>query len=49
VGRHAGRERDCIGVADPMTIFPGIAIFLTVLLFNLFGDGLRATLDPKLK
>jgi peptide/nickel transport system permease protein len=30
-------------------IFPGIAIFLTVLAFNLFGDGLRDALDPRLK
>jgi glutathione transport system permease protein len=26
-----------------------VAIFLTVLAFNLFGDGLRDTLDPRLK
>jgi len=30
-------------------IVPGIAIFLTVLAFNLFGDGLRDALDPRLK
>lgn len=30
-----------------MAIFPGIAIFLTVLAFNLFGDGLRDALDPR--
>jgi ABC-type dipeptide/oligopeptide/nickel transport system permease subunit len=29
--------------------FPGLAILLTVLAFNLFGDGLRDALDPKLK
>ncbi len=29
--------------------FPGIAIALTVLGFNLFGDGLRDSLDPKLR
>ena len=28
-------------------LFPGIAIFVTVLAFNLFGDGLRDALDPK--
>lgn len=27
--------------------FPGIAIFLTVLVFNLLGDGIREVLDPK--
>jgi peptide/nickel transport system permease protein len=31
------------------TIFPGIAIILTVLGFNLLGDGLRDALDPRLK
>lgn len=30
-------------------IFPGIAIMLTVLGFNLMGDGLRDALDPKMK
>ena len=29
--------------------FPGIAILVTVLAFNLFGDGLRDALDPRLK
>jgi peptide/nickel transport system permease protein len=28
-------------------IFPGVAIFITVLSFNLFGEGLREILDPK--
>ncbi len=30
-----------------MAIFPGVAIFLSVLSFNLLGDGLRDALDPK--
>ena len=29
------------------SIFPGIAIFITVLVFNLLGDGIREILDPK--
>jgi len=29
--------------------FPGLAIFITVLGFNLFGDGLRDALDPRMK
>jgi peptide/nickel transport system permease protein len=34
--------------ADPMfMIIPGAAIFVTVLAFNLFGDGVRDALDPK--
>lgn len=32
-----------------MTLFPGLAILLTVISFNLIGDGLRDALDPKLK
>ena len=28
-------------------LWPGLAIFITVLAFNLFGDGLRDALDPK--
>lgn len=32
-----------------LTLFPGIAIFLTVLGFNLLGDGLRDALDPRLQ
>jgi hypothetical protein len=33
---------------DPMyMIIPGVAIFITVLAFNLFGDGVRDALDPK--
>lgn len=36
-------------VAPWISIVPGILIFLTVLGFNLFGDGLRAALDPRLR
>ena len=32
-----------------MTFFPGLAIMITVLAFNMVGDGLRDALDPKLK
>ena len=32
-----------------MTLFPGLALLLTVIAFNLVGDGLRDALDPKLK
>jgi glutathione transport system permease protein len=41
--------RNYIGVADHVTLYPGLAIFVTVLAFNLFGDGLRDALDPKFK
>ncbi|MFZ0833546.1 MAG: ABC transporter permease [Mycobacterium sp.] len=30
-----------------MSVFPGAAIFVTVLAFNLFGDGIRDVLDPR--
>ncbi|WP_419998014.1 ABC transporter permease [Streptomyces boninensis] len=45
-----GMLRDALGTYehDPMfMVFPGVAIFITVLAFNLFGDGLRDALDPK--
>jgi len=32
-----------------LSLFPGLAMFVTVLGFNLFGDGLRDALDPRLK
>ena len=32
-----------------VVIFPGLAIILTIFSFNLFGDGLRDAMDPKLK
>jgi glutathione transport system permease protein len=41
--------RAYLGVADHITLFPGIAIFVTVLAFNLLGDGLRDALDQKLR
>ena len=41
--------RQFIRTASYMTIFPGLAILITGLAFNLLGDGLRDALDPKLK
>ncbi|MFL5753021.1 MAG: ABC transporter permease [Bacteroidia bacterium] len=32
-----------------LVIFPGVAIFVTVLMYNLIGEGLRDALDPRLK
>ena len=40
--------RDYLLNAMHLTLFPGLAIFITVLSFNLLGDGLRDALDPKL-
>ncbi|WP_026568387.1 ABC transporter permease [Bacillus sp. UNC41MFS5] len=41
--------RDYLGTSTHVVMMPGIAIFLTVLAFNLVGDGLRDVLDPKTK
>lgn len=41
--------RSFIRDAPYLCIFPGLAIMLTVLSLNLFGDGLRDALDPRLK
>ncbi len=41
--------REYITSAWWVSLFPGMAILLTVLSFNLFGDWLRDTLDPKLR
>lgn len=38
-----------MSVAPYMVLFPGICIGLTVVAFNLFGNGLRDALDPRLK
>jgi len=38
-----------LGHAPWVSIFPGLAILITVLAFNLLGDGLRDILDPKLQ
>lgn len=32
-----------------VAFFPGIAIVIIVLVFNIFGDGLRDALDPKMR
>lgn len=46
-GDMLGRARGFIFSAPYTLIFPGVAITLTVLAFNLLGDGLRDALDPK--
>jgi peptide/nickel transport system permease protein len=40
-------SRDLISRAPWMMIFPGFAIAITVLGFNLLGDGVREALDPR--
>lgn len=46
-GDMLGRARGFIFSAPYTLIFPGVAITITVLAFNLLGDGLRDALDPK--
>ncbi|MBA9025595.1 MULTISPECIES: ABC transporter permease [Bacillaceae] len=48
-GKMLADSRQYIIQAPWTVLFPGIAIMLTVLGFNLMGDGLRDALDPKMK
>ena len=41
--------KSTLGVAWWLTIFPGVFILLTVLAYNLLGEGLRDVLEPRLK
>ncbi len=48
-GAMLNEARADMVMAPHVALFPGLAIFLTVLAFNLLGDGLRDALDPKIK
>ncbi|WDV44953.1 ABC transporter permease [Clostridiaceae bacterium M8S5] len=48
-GTMLGAGRGYFYNAPHLVFFPGIAITITVLAFNLLGDGLRDALDPKLR
>ena len=48
-GAMLGSGRAYLFNAPHVATFPGIAIFLSVLSFNLLGDGLRDALDPRFK
>ena len=47
-GSMIGFERNTVFTAPHLLFFPGIALTLTVLGFNLLGDGVRDALDPRL-
>ena len=47
-GLMLGEERNSVFNAPFLVFFPGFAIMITVLSFNLIGDGLRDVLDPRL-
>lgn len=48
-GTMLGSGRQTIFNAPHIVMFPGVAITVTVMAFNLLGDGLRDVLDPRLK
>ena len=48
-GTMLGEGRGSVFTAPHIVLFPGIAIMLSVLGFNLLGDGLRDALDPRLR
>jgi peptide/nickel transport system permease protein len=48
-GSMLNTAKNYVDNAPWMAIWPGLSIFLLVLSFNLFGDGLRDALDPKHK
>jgi peptide/nickel transport system permease protein len=47
-GSMLGSERNQVFTAPHLVFYPGAAIMITVLAFNLLGDGLRDALDPRL-
>lgn len=47
-GAMLGTERNQVFSAPHLVFFPGLAIMITVLAFNLLGDGLRDAIDPRL-
>ncbi len=48
-GTMLGTGRKFLELSPWASIFPGLAIMVTVLAFNLLGDGLRDVLDPRLR
>lgn len=46
-GRILNDARPFLQIAPHTMIFPGLAIFISVMAFNLLGDGLRDALDPQ--
>ena len=46
-GRILYDAKDYLDIAPHCAMFPGVAIFLTVLAISFIGDGLRDALDPR--
>ena len=48
-GSMIAESQDCIRSNTYYSLFPGLCIIVTVMAFNMMGDGLRDALDPKLR
>jgi peptide/nickel transport system permease protein len=48
-GNILNEGKDTIEIAWWLSFYPGLAILLTVLAYNLFGEGIRDALDPRLR
>ena len=48
-GRMLNEAREELVKSPHLAVFPGLAIFFAVFSFNMFGDGLRDVLDPRLR
>lgn len=48
-GNMLTEGKEVLGMASWLSVFPGLAILITVLGYNLLGEGLRDLLDPRLK
>jgi len=48
-GNMLNDGKDSIEIAWWMTVYPGLAILVTVLSYNLLGEGIRDALDPRLR
>ncbi|MEA3223729.1 MAG: ABC transporter permease [Thermodesulfobacteriota bacterium] len=48
-GNILAQGKNVLGIAWWLSLFPGIAILLTVLGYNLLGEGIRDAIDPRLK
>lgn len=48
-GNILNEGKDAIEIAWWLSVYPGLAILLTVLAYNLFGEGIRDALDPRLR
>ena len=48
-GNILNEGKDAIEIGWWLSVYPGVAILLTVLSYNLFGEGIRDALDPRLR